>query len=85
MIIRILAHTESRCILTGVAMTTLTTAPLSDVLKRLFAESAESEAAMHQAMSNLTPEERTAARSQSTADYQTFYMTRAKNLPGRVA
>ena len=61
-------------------MTTLTTAPLSDVLTRLFAESAESEAAMRQAMSNLTPEERTAARSQSTADYQTFYMTRAKNL-----
>src|ERR1700722_4419165 len=80
MIIRILAHTESRCILTGVAMTTLTTAPLSDVLTRLFAESAESEAAMRQAMSNLTPEERTVARSQSTADYQTFYMTRAKNL-----
>jgi predicted O-methyltransferase YrrM len=61
-------------------MTTLTTAPLSDVLKRLFAESDLSEASMRQAMSNLTPEERTAARSQSTTDYQSFYMTRAKNL-----
>ena len=60
-------------------MTTLTTAPLADVLKRLFAESDLSEASMRQEMSNLTPEERT-ARRQSTTDYQSFYMTRAKNL-----
>ena len=60
-------------------MTTLTTAPLSGVLKRLFAESDRSEASMRQEMSNLTPEERT-ARRQSTADYQSFYKTRAKNL-----
>ena len=60
-------------------MTTLATPPLSDVLKRLFAESDASEATMRQEMSNLTPEER-AARRQSSTDYQTFYMTRAKNL-----
>lgn len=60
-------------------MTTLDTPPLSDVLTRLFAESDVSEAAMRQEMSNLTPEERT-ARRQNSADYQSFYMTRAKNL-----
>jgi len=61
-------------------MTTLTTPPLSDVLKRLFAESDASEVLMRQHMSNLTPEERSTARRQTSTDYQTFYMTRAKNL-----
>jgi len=61
-------------------MNTLTTPPLSEVLKRLFAESDVSEGLMRQEMSHLTPQERADAHRQSSTDYQTFYMTRAKSL-----
>src|SRR5581483_1911163 len=77
MIIRILARTGFNCIFSyGVAMNTLTTPPLSEVLKRLFAESDVSEGLMRQEMSHLTPQERADAHRQSSTDYQTFYMTR---------
>lgn len=60
-------------------MSTLTTAPLSSLLERLFAEAESSQNAMRQSLGNMTPADR-AARAQNANDYSTFYLTSAKDL-----
>jgi predicted O-methyltransferase YrrM len=60
-------------------MNSLTTAPLSTVLERLFADSDASEATWRQETGRLSPEER-AARTRSMTDYRSFYTTRAKDV-----
>lgn len=60
-------------------MTTLTSAPLSTLLQRLFAEAEQTEAAFRAERARLSPAER-AARSGTSADYKTLYLTHAKNV-----
>ena len=60
-------------------MTTLTSAPLSTLLQRLFAEAEQTEAAFRAERARLSPAER-AARSGTSADYKTLYLTHAKEV-----
>lgn len=60
-------------------MTTLTSAPLSTLLQRLFAEAEATEAAFRAERARLSPAER-AARSGTSGDYKTLYLTHAKNV-----
>jgi len=60
-------------------MTTLTNAPLSTLLQRLFAEAEQTEAAFRAERAQLSPAER-AARSGTSADYKTLYLTHARNV-----
>jgi predicted O-methyltransferase YrrM len=60
-------------------MTTLTSAPLSSLLERLFAEAHRTESAFRAERAKLPPADQ-GARSGTTADYKTFYMTHAKNV-----
>ncbi len=60
-------------------MTTLTTPALSSLLERLFAEAHETETAFRAERAKLPPADR-AARSGTTTDYKTFYMTHVKNV-----
>src|ERR1700744_5946141 len=76
-IIRILIPSHPS--LQRVIMSTLTTPPLSTLLKRLFAEAEATQSALRQEASKLTPAER-AARMNSGGDYKTFYMTSAKDI-----
>jgi predicted O-methyltransferase YrrM len=76
MIIRILSATRQP---PEMSMTTLTSPPLSTLLKRLFAEADATQASLRQEASNLSPAER-AARINSSGDYRDFYMTRAKDI-----
>lgn len=60
-------------------MTTLTSAPLANLLQRLFAEAEQTEAAFRAERARLSPAER-AARSGTTDDYKTLYLTHARNV-----
>jgi predicted O-methyltransferase YrrM len=60
-------------------MNTLSSASLSALLERLFAEADETESAFREERARLSPAER-AARGGSTADYRTLYLTHAKNV-----
>ncbi len=60
-------------------MTTLTSAPLANLLQRLFAEAEQTEAAFRADRARLPPAER-AARSGTTEDYKTLYLTHARNV-----
>ena len=60
-------------------MSTLTTAPLSPLLQKLFAEADASTAAMHAEMASIPADERQKILSSKT-DYLAFY-TRAKDFP----
>jgi predicted O-methyltransferase YrrM len=60
-------------------MTTLTSAPLANLLQRLFAEAEQTEAAFRAERARLSPADR-AARSGTSDDYKTLYLTHAKNV-----
>ena len=60
-------------------MNTLTNPPLSALLERMFAEADATQAAFRAERAKLSPAER-AARTGSSEDYKTLYLTHARNV-----
>ena len=60
-------------------MNTLMTPPLSTLVERMFADAAETQEAFRAERAKLSPAER-AARTGSSEDYKTLYLTYAKNV-----
>lgn len=60
-------------------MNTLSSRPVSDLLTRLYADAAKTDAELKRMFGALTPEERRARMSNPNADYRAFY-ERAKDL-----